>query len=153
VHPLFVNTGDAPSELDDPHRFMQMILGLIRVNGGAFASVDPRRLLDATAEQTTHMPATMTHEASITTPVFSYQASLAEAFASQTFGRDPARVRNDFEDILEAVTREYRAVIVIDDTDHFAASGAGGELDEQAVAPRGRQRLEVNLAAARGSLP
>ncbi len=134
VHPLFVNTGDAPSELDDPHHFMRMILGLIRVNGGAFASVDPRRLLDATAEQTTHTPATLTHEAGITAPIFSYQASLTEAFASQTLGQDPARVRNDFEDVLETVTREYRAVIVIDDTDHFAASGAGGELDEQAIA-------------------
>jgi len=134
VHPLFVNTGDAPSELDDPHHFMRMILGLIRVNGGAFASVDPRRLLDATAEQTTHTPSTLTHEAGITAPIFSYQASLTEAFASQTLGHDPARVRNDFEDVLETVTREYRAVIVIDDTDHFAASSAGGELDEQAIA-------------------
>jgi hypothetical protein len=78
----------------------------------------------------------LTHEAGITAPIFSYQASLTEAFASQTLGHDPARVRNDFEDVLETVTREYRAVIVIviDDTDHFAASGAGGELDEQAIA-------------------
>ncbi|MGH2855195.1 MAG: AAA family ATPase, partial [Solirubrobacteraceae bacterium] len=134
VHPLFVNTGDSPDEMDNPQHFMRMILGLIQVNGGAFASVDPARLLDATAELTTYTPTGVTHRASITAPVFSYQASVREAFATRTFGRDPGRVRNDFEDVLHAVTRDYRAVIVIDDTDHFATSGPSGKLDEQAIA-------------------
>ena len=59
VHPMFVNTGDAPSQLTDPQHFMQMLLGLIKVNGSVFATVDPDALRDATAEQTTYTPTTV----------------------------------------------------------------------------------------------
>lgn len=133
VHPMFVNTGDAPSQLTDPQHFMQMLLGLIQVNGSAFATVDPVALRDATAEQTTYTPTTVAHQAGITTPFFSYQPTLSQAFATQTIGVDPARVRNDFQDVLRTVTKDYRAVIVIDDTDHFAASGPDGKLDVEAI--------------------
>ncbi len=133
VHPMFVNTGDAPSQLTDPQHFMQMLLGLIQVNGSAFATVDPVALRDATAEQTTYTPVTVAHQVGITPPFFSYQATLTKAFATKTFGVNPAHVRNDFQDVLRAVTKDYRAVIVIDDTDHFAASGPDGKLDVQAI--------------------
>jgi hypothetical protein len=133
VHPMFVNTGDAPSQLTDPQHFMQMLLGLIQVNGSAFATVDPVALRDATAEQTTYTPTTVAHQVGITPPFFSYQPTLTQAFATQTIGVDPARVRNDFQDVLRTVTKDYRAVIVIDDTDHFAASGPDGKLDVEAI--------------------
>jgi hypothetical protein len=59
---MFVNTGDAPSQLTDPQHFMRMLLGLIQVNGSAFATVDPVALRDATAEQTTYTPTTVAHQ-------------------------------------------------------------------------------------------
>jgi AAA domain len=133
-HPLFVNTGDAPSALEEPQHLMRMILGLIRVNSYAFASVDPNRLAAAAADQTTYTPRTVTHQASITTPVFAYQASLQEAFKSLTFEHDAASVRADFEDVLRQVARDYRPLIIIDDTDHFAHSGPSGQLNETAIA-------------------
>jgi hypothetical protein len=132
-HPLFVNTGDAPSALAEPQHLMRMILGLIQVNSYAFANVDPDRLAAAAADQTTYTPKTVTHQASITAPVFAYQASLQEAFKSLTFERDAASVRTDFEDVLHEVARGYRPVIIIDDTDHFAASGPDGKLDVEAI--------------------
>ena len=133
-HPLFVNTGDAPSALEEPQHLMRMILGLIRVNGYAFANVDPDRLAAAAADQTIYTPRTVTHQVSIAPPVFAYQASLQEAFSSLTFEHDPASVRADFEDVLREVARDYRPVIVIDDTDHFAHSGPDGQLTEVAIA-------------------
>ncbi len=133
-HPLFVNTGDAPSALEEPQHLMRMILGLIRVNSYGFANVDPDRLAAAAADRTTYTPKTVTHKASIAPPVFSYQASLQEAFKSLTFEHDAASVRADLEDVLRQVARDYRPLIVIDDTDHFAHSGPSGQLDAAAIA-------------------
>ena len=47
------------------------------------------------------------------------------------FGADPSKVRSDFQDVVREVARDYRPIVVIDDTDHFAT--ANGELDEDAI--------------------
>jgi hypothetical protein len=130
-HPLVLNTGDDASGLATPMSFMQLVLGVIKVNGYRFATVDPNLLRDALSRTTALTPTAVTHRAAFGPPMFSYQAQLAEAFTTTTFGRDSPQVRNDFQDIVREVARDYRPVIVIDDTDHFA--GVDGQFDEAAI--------------------
>jgi Cdc6-like AAA superfamily ATPase len=130
-HALVLNTGDAPNELASPMSFMRLVLGLIEVNGCKFANVDPALLRDALSETETRTPTTVTHSVSINAHVLSYQAGLQEAFKTMAFGADPSKVRSDFQDVVREVARDYRPIVVIDDTDHFAT--ANGELDEDAI--------------------
>lgn len=130
-HALVLNTGDAPEELASPTRFMRLVLGLIGVNGYKFANVDPAVLRDALSETETHTPATVTHRSGINAQVLTYQADLQEAFKTATFGTDSSKVRSDFQDVVREVARDYRPIVVIDDTDHFAT--ADGTLDNDAI--------------------
>ena len=58
--------------------------------------------------------------------VASYSANLKKAYETAKFGDDPARAREDFEDVLKLVSAEYRPVLVIDDTEHFVRQGEDG---------------------------
>jgi Cdc6-like AAA superfamily ATPase len=129
-HALVLNTGDEPSKLGSPTSFMRLVLGMIKVNGYRFETVDPVLLRDALSEGEAHTPAIVTHHAGISAPVLSYQAQLTEAFKVATFGTDSPQVRNDFQDVVREVARDYRPIIVIDDTDHFATADG---LDEDAI--------------------
>jgi Cdc6-like AAA superfamily ATPase len=129
-HALVLNTGDEPNKLGSPTSFMRLVLGMIKVNGYRFATVDPALLRDALSESETHTPVVLTHRAGINAPVLSYQAQLTEAFKTETFGTDSAQVRSDFQDVVREVARDYRPIIVIDDTDHFATADG---FDEGAI--------------------
>ena len=61
----------------------------------------------------------------------SYTAELAEAYETAKVGDSPARAREDFEDVLRIVCREYRPVVIIDDTEHFVRRDAEGGVDRE----------------------
>lgn len=71
-HALMLNTGDEPSKLGSPTSFMRLVLGMIKVNGYRFATVDPALLRDALRESETRTPAVIAHRAGISAPVLSY---------------------------------------------------------------------------------
>ena len=127
---LVYDVGDDPARLVSPAKFMHTIVQLIARQRHRFGNVDPGALEAAAAEEVTRTGAQVDHRATFDAKVVSYSASLREAYESSKFGEDPARSREDFEDVLELVSAKYRPVIVIDDTEHFVRPGAEGVVVE-----------------------
>jgi hypothetical protein len=130
---LVVNVGDDPARLSSPATFMHTMVQLIAHQGHRFASVDPDVLTAAAADETTMTGPQIDHRAMLDAKFFSYSAGLKEAYEMAKFGKDPARARHDFEDVLKLVSADYRPVIVIDDTEHFVHPGANGGVDTESV--------------------
>jgi Cdc6-like AAA superfamily ATPase len=129
---LVVNVGDDPERLTSPAVFMRTIVQLVARQGHRFANVDQDALHAAAADERTRTGPQVEHRAGLTAPVVSYEAALKEAYETEHFGDDPARAREDFEDVLRWVAREHRPVIVIDDTEHFVGV-RDGEVDAESV--------------------
>lgn len=129
---LMFNVGDDPARLVSPAVFMRTIVQLVARQGHRFGSVDPDVLRAAAADERTHTGPQVDHTATIDAKVVSYSAGLKEAYETAKFGDDPARAREDFEDVLQLVSVEHRPVIVIDDTEHFVGRGVDG-VDAESV--------------------
>jgi hypothetical protein len=130
---LLVNVGDDPTRLSSPATFMHTMVQLVARQGHRFASVDPEVLTAAAADERTTTGPQVAHRARIDAKVISYEAELKEAYETAKFGDDPARARQDFEDVLTLVSKDNRPVIVIDDTEHFVRRGADGGVDIESV--------------------
>lgn len=133
VQPLIVNTGGAGNHLDSNSAFLDFMLDLIATQNGRFATLDTEALARATAEQVTHTPRSVSQQGAVTTPVFRYQVALTQAITTLTMGRNAAKTEQAFKAIIDAVAKECRPLVVIDDTDHFAGSGRQGEIDQAAL--------------------
>jgi len=131
---LVVNVGDDPARLDSPATFMHTMVQLVARQGHRFASIDPEILTAASADEQTATDTQVAHRATLNAHVVSYSAELKESYTTARLGEDPARARQDFEDVLTLVSKEYRPVIVIDDTEHFVHRGADGGVDVESVA-------------------
>lgn len=131
---LVVNVGDEPGQLVSPAAFMRTIVRLVARQRHRFATVDPDVLRDAAADERTRTGTQIDHRVGLDARLVSYSAGLKEAYETAKFGDDPARARQDFEDVLTVVSREHRPVIVIDDTEHFVRPGPEGEVDAESVA-------------------
>ena len=123
---LMFNVGDDPGRLASPAIFMRTVVQLVARQGHRFASVDEDVLQAAAADERTRTAAQVDHRATIDAKFVSYSAGLKEAYETAKFGENPARARQDFEDVLHLVSAEHRPVIVIDDTEHFVRRGEGG---------------------------
>jgi Cdc6-like AAA superfamily ATPase len=130
---LVVNVGDDPARLTTPATFMHAMVRLIARQGHRFASVDPDLLAAAGADERTTTSPQVDHRLTLDAKVMSYSAGLKEAYETAKFGQDPARAREDFEDVLKLVSADYRPVIVVDDTEHFVHRGAEGGVDVESV--------------------
>jgi hypothetical protein len=130
---LVVNVGDDPDRLSSAATFMHTMVQLVARQGHRFASVDPNVLTAAAADETTTTGPQVDHRATLDAKFFSYSAGLKEAYEIAKFGEDPARARQDFEDVLKLVSTDHRPVVVIDDTEHFVHRGADGGLDVGSV--------------------
>lgn len=123
---LIFNVGDDPARLASPAMFMRTLVQLVARQGHRFASVDPDVLQAAASDERWHTGAQVDHSVTVDARVVSYSAGLKEAYETAKFGDDPARARQDFEDVVQLVSAEHRPVIVIDDTEHFVRRGADG---------------------------
>lgn len=130
---LVVNIGDDPSRLSSPATFMHTMVQLIARQHHRFASVDPETLIAAAADEHTTTGPQVTHTGTLDAKFVSYALALTEAYETAKFGENPARARDDFEDVLRLVSQDYRPVIIIDDTEHFVHSGAAGGVDTASV--------------------
>jgi antitoxin component HigA of HigAB toxin-antitoxin module len=106
---------------------------LVARQGHRFASVDPEVLTAAAADARITTGTQIDHRVTLDAKVISYSAGLKEAYEQAKFGEDPARARQDFEDVLTLVSKDYRPVIVIDDTEHFVHRDAVGGVDIESV--------------------
>jgi Cdc6-like AAA superfamily ATPase len=122
---LIVDVGDDPARLETPAAFMRMVVQLIQLQGYRFATVDQDALRAAAADERTRTGTQFEHRGGVATAAVSYQASLRHAYESEKFGDNPARAKHDFADVLGTVAKEYRPVVVIDDTEHFVAASSG----------------------------
>lgn len=122
---LIVNVGDDPARLDTPAAFMRTVVQLVQLQGYRFTNVDQDALRNAAADERTRTGRQVEHRAGLNAPVVSYTAGLKEAYETAKFGDNPARAREDFEDVLLLVGKDHRPVIVIDDTEHFVTAQAG----------------------------
>jgi hypothetical protein len=130
---LVVNVGDDPARLNSAAAFMHTMVQLIARQGHRFASVDPDVLAAAAADERTTTGRQVDHRVTLDAKVMSYSAGLKEAYGTAKFGEDPARARQDFEDVLKLVSAAYRPVVVIDDTEHFVHRGVNGGVDAESV--------------------
>lgn len=133
VHPLIVNTGSSAEILKSPTAFLDLMIDLIASQENKFATLDTQALAEAAADQVTFTPISVTHQVRVAAPVLSYQATLTEAIKTLTKGRNAAKTQQAFTKIIEAVSAEYRPLVVIDDTDHFAGSTERGKIDQAAL--------------------
>jgi GTPase SAR1 family protein len=129
---LVVNVGDDPNRLSSPATFMRTIVQLVQLQGYRFATVDQSALRDAAADERIMVGRQVEHRLGLNAPVVSYSAGLREAYEQHRFGDNPARAREDFEDVLRTVSADYRPVVVIDDTEHFVAT-SNGQIDVESV--------------------
>jgi hypothetical protein len=104
---------------------MRTVVQLIDSQGARFASIDPDLLREAAADERTRTGAQVDHRGTLNAGVVSYSAGLKEAFTVAKFGDNPARARQDFEDVVGFVSKDYRPLVLIDDTEHFVAPGDG----------------------------
>jgi GTPase SAR1 family protein len=132
VQPLVVNTGASSALLKNQTAFLDFMLDLIAIEG-RFATLDTRELAEATADQITLTPAAVTHQIGVDAKVLSYSATLTAAIKTITAGRNAAKTEATFGRIIKALAADFRPLVVIDDTDHFAGGGANGTIDEQAL--------------------
>jgi Cdc6-like AAA superfamily ATPase len=130
---LIFNVGDDPDRLASPATVMRTIVQLIARQGHRFASIDPDVLRAAAADELTVTGTQVDHRLTLDAKVASYSAGLKEAYETARFGDDPARARQDFEDVITLVSRQHRPVILIDDTEHFVRPGATGGVDTTSV--------------------
>jgi hypothetical protein len=130
---LMVNVGDDPAWLVSAAAFMHTMVQSVARQGHRFASVDLAILTAAAADETTAAGPQVDHRVTLDAKVVSYSVDLKEAYTTAKFGEDPARARQDFEDVLSLVSTEYRPVVIIDDTEHFVHRGADGGVDTESV--------------------
>jgi hypothetical protein len=71
---LILNTGASAEILKSPTAFLDFVIDVIATQEGTFATVDPKLLAEAAADQITITPRAVTHRAEITAKVD--QASL-----------------------------------------------------------------------------
>jgi Cdc6-like AAA superfamily ATPase len=129
---LVVNVGDDPSRLEDGAGFMRTVVQLVARQGHRFATIESDVLRAASADEVTRTGAQVQHRGGLSAPVASYSVALTEAYRQEKFGDNPIRARDDFEDVVRLVARDYRPVIVIDDTEHFV-NAADGRVDRVSV--------------------
>jgi hypothetical protein len=123
---LLFNVGDDPGRLESPAAFMRTLVQMVERQGHRFANVEAGVLAAAAADERTRTGPQVEHRATLDAKVVSYSLGLKEAYETAKFGDNPARAREDFEDVLRLVSDEYRPVVVIDDTEHFVRPGPDG---------------------------
>ncbi|HEX8121274.1 MAG TPA: hypothetical protein VF549_08420 [Solirubrobacteraceae bacterium] len=128
---LIVNVGANPEQLHSGMEFLRAIVQQIARQGHRFASVDPGDLAAAAADQRTRTGTAVEHRAGVGA-VVNYQVTIKEVVEAGTTSDNAAQARQDFEDVLKEVSKGYRPLIVIDDTEHFV-SGVDGKLDVETV--------------------
>ena len=134
---LMVRAGDADSILGSPGQFAHHLLDVIRSQGFRFASAVQDQLRRVGADETTATDPIRTRTASVQGDAkvvkVTYQEALQRAYEQRTYGQDPARSRQELEDVLTIIRAEHvRPVVVIDDTDKFAVPRPAG-VDADAV--------------------
>lgn len=131
---LILRVGDRPDNLASPEAVMKMVLDTIAVHGHRFSNVPEEVFQAASADERTHNPLQVEHEAGLTAPVVSYSVTLKEAYRTLEFGQNAARVRHDLEDVIRTVSDAgYRPVLVIDDTEKFVSPGPHGEIEAGSI--------------------
>jgi hypothetical protein len=152
---LVLRIGDDPTSLATSTDVMRLVLGTIEAQRFRFSSVDPRLLQAAGSDSVTETPTHMTHEIGVAPPLASYSLQIEETFRSFTSGDNPARVRQNLEDVLAAVRAAgHRPVLVLDDTEKFVMPAPTEEVDEEAIANlygngvRALAELEIDLVVA-----
>jgi Cdc6-like AAA superfamily ATPase len=132
---LILRVGERPEHLASGESMIKLVLDTIATQRFRFSNVDPSIFEGAVAERTTQTPARINHEFGIDGRIANYSTQIEEAFETREFGQNPARLRQDLEDVIRIVAEGgYRPVLVLDDTEKFVAPGPDGELDTDSVA-------------------
>jgi len=132
---LILRIGDRPESLTSPDEVMKLVLDTIAAHGHRFANVDPEILLRASADERVHNPRQIVDRLGANAQIVSYSVDIRQAYETLGFGRNPARLRQDLEDVLAQVcAASYRPVLVLDDTEKFVSPGANGTIETASVA-------------------
>jgi len=132
---LVLRVGESPEHLASGESVIKLVLDTIATQSFRFSNIDPSVFEEAAADSTTQTPARINHEFGIDGRIANYSTQIEEAFKTHEFGKNPARLRQDLEDIVRIVADAgYRPVLVLDDTEKFVAPGPDGELDTDSVA-------------------
>lgn len=132
---LILRIGESPEHLASGKSMVKLVLDTIVSQSYRFSNVEPSVFEEAVADRVTQSPARVNHEFGIDGGIASYTTQIKEAFKTLEFGKNPARLRQDLEDVIRYVTDGgYRPVLVLDDTEKFVAPGEDGELDIGSVA-------------------
>lgn len=132
---LILRVGERPEHLASGESMIKLVLDTIATQSFRFSNVDPSVFEEATAVRTTQTPARINHEFGLDGRIANYSTQIEEAFKVHEFGKTPARLRQDLEDIVRIVADGgYRPVLVLDDTEKFVAPGPASELDAASVA-------------------
>jgi Cdc6-like AAA superfamily ATPase len=131
---LVLRIGESPEHLSSPERMIKLVLDTLAAQRFRFSNVDEGVFEGAAADQVTQTPARINQEFGFDAQIASYAAQIEESFKILEFGRSPARLRQDLEDVLRIVVDAgYRPVVVLDDTEKFVTPGRDGELDASSI--------------------
>jgi Cdc6-like AAA superfamily ATPase len=152
---LVLRIGDDPGSLASSTAVMKLVLGTIEAQKYQFSNVDPGVLQEAGADTVSVTPHHITHQIGINPPLASYTAQIEETFKQFNQGDNPARIRQNLQDVLETVTGAgHRPVLVLDDTEKFVMPGSNEEVDADAISNlynngvRALAELKVDLVIA-----
>jgi type II secretory pathway predicted ATPase ExeA len=131
---LVLRVGDDPESLASSTAVMKLVLGTIEAQKYQFSNVDPKVLQEAGADTVNETPAHATHQIGISPPLASYTAQIEETFKQFSQGDNPARVRQNLQDVLATVIQAgHRPVLVLDDTEKFVTAGGDEGVDAEAI--------------------
>jgi Cdc6-like AAA superfamily ATPase len=134
VEALVLRCGEDPSRLVSETAFADFVIDTLRSQNG-FASVDAAQLARAAATSEEHHAPAAAHSGSIgggPIPV-AYTFNWAEATESFTTQPSSEQRRQVLVDQIASAATEHRLVVVLDDTDKFAAHRHDGSIDTNSI--------------------
>lgn len=141
---LILRVGERPEHLESGESMVKLVLDTIAARRFRFSNVDPSVFEEAAADRVTQSPARVNHAFGVDGQIANYTTRIEEAFETLEFGANPARLRQDLEDVVRMVAEGgYRPVLVLDDTEKFVAPGQDGELDGDSIANLYHQGVRV----------
>lgn len=131
---LTLRIGEGPEHLSSEESMVKLVLDTIASQGFRFSNVAPGVLEEKSADRVTRSPDRIDHQFGIDGRIASYTAQIKKSFETLEFGKNPARLRQNLEDVIRIVADGgYRPVLVLDDTEKFVAPGQDGELDVKSI--------------------
>lgn len=143
---LILRCGEDPARLASTASFIDYMIGTLQ-SQTSFSSIDQERLARATGTVDA-TPPTATHSAAVgggAVPAV-YRFDWKEAVESFSFERSGEERRQILIDQIGKAARHGRLVVVVDDTDRFAAEGPDGKIDEDSISNLFQHGIDFLLA-------